>query len=73
MSRPNLLATAISRNSSTTDQRSVICPVASWPSWDNPLHCAACRANHGTKTDSTMASRPNEGNRGECDEVPASA
>ena len=31
-SRPNRLAMASSKNSSTTAQRSVVCPVASWPS-----------------------------------------
>jgi hypothetical protein len=55
-SRPNLLATASSRNSSSTAQRSVICPVASWPSL-MIRRTVPLPASHGT-TDSAMASTP---------------
>ena len=47
---------ASSANNSTTAQRSVVCPVASWPS--RMIRCTALlRASHGA-ADRAMASTP---------------
>ena len=55
-SRPNLLATTSSANSSTMVQRSMVCPVASWPS--RMTRCSArLRVSWGA-ADKAMARTP---------------